>query len=678
MDAGFPGISGWPLAFVGVALVLVALIGRTRSQCAPRRDSSRGSRSTSRTSSGPRSSSGLLPMSALVGARVALLRRRGGRHHARLSLDPARGPARSAGSFCLARRRRRPCGPLARRGRRVAVRRLRLGSGGAVAVGQPASRRCSRGWASPASSFVMVLLVAVGDRGRAVRGRPVPLVRAIRRGGDSRPSRSFCPRGRSRPTAAMRVAAVQGNGKAGYFDERRVRRLAAGPARRHRPAVRREPSTSCSGPRARRDDLATRQRIRGRRLRRRHRADGCPAHRRASSPSATTRCFNTSVLWRAGEGAVDYYDKQHPVPVRRVRSRPRLLAPVRARPHRPGRPRVHAGHDRHGLRSRRRRRRRHHLLRHLDDQITDRLRVATGRASHLRAVEQRRLRPHRRERAAARDRAHPGDRTGRSVVNISTVGHERGDRVRTARSSTNCRGSRRARWSQDVPTEQQITPAVAARAAASSGSCLCSALAIACHGRHSLREGPAWLRRSVIVPTYNEIESLEALVGRLRQARAARPTCSSSTTRAPTARARSPTGSRQPIRAFECCTAPARTGSGRAYLAGFVDRAGRRLPIRRRDRRRRLARPGELPAMLELARNGADLVIGSRWVAGGAVRQLAVVARRRSRAPATATRARCCGRASATSRRAFASSGPSALRDLDLASVVVAGLLLSS
>ena len=58
----------------------------------------------------------------------------------------------------------------------------------------------------------------------------------------------------------------------------------------------------------------------------------------------------------------------------------------------------------------------------VDDELMTGM-VDEGAQLHVRADQQRRLRAHRRERAAARDRAHPGHRDRRaSVVNISTVG----------------------------------------------------------------------------------------------------------------------------------------------------------------------------------------------------------------------------------------------------------------
>ena len=123
----------------------------------------------------------------------------------------------------------------------------------------------------------------------------------------------------------------------------------------------------------------------------------------------------------------------------------------------------------------------------------------------------------------------------------------------------------------------------------------------------------------VIVPTYNEIESLERIIGRLRQA-------------VPTADVlivddASPDGTGELADRLSASDEHIRVlhragkdGLGRAYLAGFakaieegytyaveIDADGSHDPV-------------ELPAMIELAESGADLVIGSRWVTGGAVR----------------------------------------------------------
>ena len=122
----------------------------------------------------------------------------------------------------------------------------------------------------------------------------------------------------------------------------------------------------------------------------------------------------------------------------------------------------------------------------------------------------------------------------------------------------------------------------------------------------------------VIIPTYNEIESLSALVGRVRQT-------------IPTADVvivddSSPDGTGTLADqlavnddAVHVIHREEKNGLGRAYLEGFrhglvegyrfiveIDADGSHDPA-------------SLPAMLELAHDGADLVLGSRWVPGGSV-----------------------------------------------------------
>ena len=60
-------------------------------------------------------------------------------------------------------------------------------------------------------------------------------------------------------------------------------------------------------------------------------------------------------------------------------------------------------------------------------------------------------------------------------------------------------------------------------------------------------------------------------------------------------------------------------GLGAAYLDAFDWALDRRVRRRRRDGRRRLAPPEQLPRLLDAVDAGADLVLGSRWVAGGRV-----------------------------------------------------------
>lgn len=125
-------------------------------------------------------------------------------------------------------------------------------------------------------------------------------------------------------------------------------------------------------------------------------------------------------------------------------------------------------------------------------------------------------------------------------------------------------------------------------------------------------------RTLVIVPTYNEIDNLESIIERIRES-------------VPTADVlivddASPDGTgaladrlAAADHGIRVLHRTSKDGLGRAYLAGFA--------LGLADDYQYLVEidadgshdPAELPAMLELAKS-ADLVIGSRWVPGGAVR----------------------------------------------------------
>jgi len=122
----------------------------------------------------------------------------------------------------------------------------------------------------------------------------------------------------------------------------------------------------------------------------------------------------------------------------------------------------------------------------------------------------------------------------------------------------------------------------------------------------------------VIVPTFNEIESLPVLLERLRR--------SVPDVDVLVVDDGSPDGTGRLADALAAEDAAVtvlhretKEGLGRAYLAGFeiARRGGYDFVVQidadgSHD-------PAELVAMLALARGGADLVIGSRWVTGGAV-----------------------------------------------------------
>ena len=122
----------------------------------------------------------------------------------------------------------------------------------------------------------------------------------------------------------------------------------------------------------------------------------------------------------------------------------------------------------------------------------------------------------------------------------------------------------------------------------------------------------------VVMPTYNEVSGLEAIVGRLRQSLPdvdllivddASP--DGTGVLADRLAAGDPS--------IEVLHRAGKDGLGPAYLAGFaiaLERGYQRIVELDADGSHD---PAELPAMLDLAQE-ADLVIGSRWVPGGEIR----------------------------------------------------------
>jgi dolichol-phosphate mannosyltransferase len=121
----------------------------------------------------------------------------------------------------------------------------------------------------------------------------------------------------------------------------------------------------------------------------------------------------------------------------------------------------------------------------------------------------------------------------------------------------------------------------------------------------------------VIVPTYNERESLAGVVARIRAA-------------VPEAHVlivddASPDGTGELADSLADGSVfslhrAGKDGLGRAYLAGFARAIAEGYSYAAEIDADGSHDPAELPAMLELVRLGADLAIGSRWVAGGSVR----------------------------------------------------------
>ncbi|MEO6505138.1 MAG: polyprenol monophosphomannose synthase [Terrimesophilobacter sp.] len=123
----------------------------------------------------------------------------------------------------------------------------------------------------------------------------------------------------------------------------------------------------------------------------------------------------------------------------------------------------------------------------------------------------------------------------------------------------------------------------------------------------------------VIVPTYNEIGNLAAVLGRLRQAVPSADVLvvddaspDGTGALADTLAASDP--------GVSVWHRSAREGLGRAYVASFEKGLAAGYVFLVEMDADGSHDPAELPAMLAAAASGADLVLGSRWVPGGAVR----------------------------------------------------------
>ena len=120
----------------------------------------------------------------------------------------------------------------------------------------------------------------------------------------------------------------------------------------------------------------------------------------------------------------------------------------------------------------------------------------------------------------------------------------------------------------------------------------------------------------VVIPTYNEAESIAGIIERTR---AAIPSADILVVDDA-----SPDGTGGIVEAMDdtavhLLTRPGKDGLGRAYVAGFrwgLEREYRFLAEMDADGSHD---PADLPAMLATAIDRADLVIGSRWVTGGSV-----------------------------------------------------------
>ena len=175
----------------------------------------------------------------------------------------------------------------------------------------------------------------------------------------------------------------------------------------------------------------------------------------------------------------------------------------------------------------------------------------------------------------------------------------------------------------------------------------------------------------IIVPTYNEIESLESLVGRIRQS-------------VPLADVlivddMSPDGTGERADAFAAADPAihvlhrkAKGGLGRAYLAGFEYALANNYEIVCQIDADGSHDPAALPAMITLATDGAALVIGSRWVPDGSVKNWPWIRRTISRSGNSFARAslRSQIRDITAGFRVFRAE---TLRGIDLASITSQG-----
>ena len=295
--------------------------------------------------------------------------------------------------------------------------------------------------------------------------------------------------------------------------------------------------------------------------------------------------------------------------------------------------------------------------------------------SRLRAVEHGRsvlVRRHQRDQR--------GDRPGRR-------GRPRGRRSSRAGSTTvrsRCVRARRSptrlgagpEWLLGILGLGAVAWAIARRRASGARTAMPAHAGQAGTAAVSAADGrPPLGRVLVVIPTYNERDNLEPIVGAgpRRRARRRRPRRRRQQPRRHR-RARRRAGRRR-RRTCTSCTAPGKEGLGAAYLAGFGWALERGYDVLVEMDADGSHQPEELPRLLA-ALDGADLVLGSRWVPGGSVvnwprRRLLL-----SRGGNTYARLALGRAAPATSPAATAPSARETLHGLDLDDGRLAGLLL--
>ena len=126
------------------------------------------------------------------------------------------------------------------------------------------------------------------------------------------------------------------------------------------------------------------------------------------------------------------------------------------------------------------------------------------------------------------------------------------------------------------------------------------------------------LRALVVVPTYNESEGIETL---LDQALASHPGL-----KVLVVDDSSPDGTGEIVaklaednERIELLTRPGKQGLGKAYLAGFALGLSQEFDCFIEMDADLSHDPADLPRLIEAAEEGADLVIGSRYIKGGSV-----------------------------------------------------------
>ena len=180
--------------------------------------------------------------------------------------------------------------------------------------------------------------------------------------------------------------------------------------------------------------------------------------------------------------------------------------------------------------------------------------------------------------------------------------------------------------------------------------------------------GPAWL----VLPTYNEAANIAAIVEAAR-AQPSRRRPHPRRRRQLAGRHRADRRRARRRRSGDRGPAPRRQGRPRPRLhRRLPPRLGRRCRVRPADGLRFLPRPADLPRLLAAA-DGADLAIGSRYVAGGGVTDWSLAAARDQprRQPLREPRPRLCVQRDLTG--GFKCFRREVLETIDLDAVVAKG-----